>query len=59
MFNYMIGRYWNGNDGSICVYTIHNSSVHYGSIEEAEALLKYVNDKTEETYQIFKIEGLK
>lgn len=56
--NYIIGRYWNGIDGSICVYTVWNSSTHFGTLAEAESMLKYVNDKAEENYQIFKIEGL-
>lgn len=54
-FNYIIGRYWDNEDGSICVYTVANNSTHYGTLEDAEAMLAYVNGKNNEIYQIFKI----
>ena len=57
-FNFIIGRYWNGINGSICVYTIANNSNHYGTSVEAESMLGYVNDREEDVYQIFKIEEL-
>jgi hypothetical protein len=53
-FNYAIGRYWNGHTGGVCIYTYGNE-VHYGTLENAQELLKYVNEKDDNEYQIFEV----
>jgi|AntAceMinimDraft_16_1070373.scaffolds.fasta_scaffold80439_3 hypothetical protein len=53
-FNYCIARYWNGVDGSLCVYTYGNE-IHYGDQEDAESLLEYVNRQNENDYKIIKV----
>jgi hypothetical protein len=57
-FNYCIGRYWNGKDGSISVYTYH-TQVHYGTQEDANGFLEYVKSKSpEHDWKIFELKGL-
>ena len=53
-FNYCIARYWNGVDGALCVYA-YGSEVHYGTQEEADALLEYVNKQNENDYEIRRV----
>lgn len=43
-FNYAVGHYWEGEAGSVGVYN-YFGQVHYGTMEEAQNLLKYVQDK--------------
>jgi hypothetical protein len=43
-FNYAIGHYWEGDSGSVGVYTYFND-IHYGTMEEAQDFLAYVQSK--------------
>ena len=57
-FNFCIGRYWNGIDGSVCVYTYHKE-IHHGTREVAEKFLEYVKSKNEgKDYKIFVLKEL-
>ena len=40
-FNYAVGHYWEGESGSVGVYN-YFGEVHYGTMEEANNFLKYV-----------------
>jgi len=58
-FNYAVGHYWDGNNGSVGVYAYH-SEVHYGTMEDAQNFLEYVRgqQKTEvekAKYKIFQL----
>jgi hypothetical protein len=54
-FNYCVGRYWEGNRGSIGCYT-YLGEVKYGTMEEAEGFLAYVKRQgPEKDYKIFKV----
>ena len=43
-FSYAVGHYWEGESGSVGVYN-YFGEVHYGTMEEAQHTLKYVQDK--------------
>lgn len=43
-FNYAVGHYWTGQNGSVGVYN-YFGQVHYGTMAEAKNLLKYVNSQ--------------
>jgi hypothetical protein len=45
-FNFCIARKY-GNSERLCVYTIHNSEIHYGDDESATSHLKYVMMQTQ------------
>ena len=58
-FNYAVGFYWEGESGSVGCYAYH-SEVHYGTMEDAQNFLKYVQDqkktKAEKAkYKIFQL----
>jgi hypothetical protein len=58
-FNYAVGSYWEGDDGSIGCYA-YGSEVHYGTMEEAQNFLEYVRSqkktKAEKAkYKIFQL----
>jgi hypothetical protein len=54
-FNYCIGHYWKGDAGSIAVYA-YGTEVHYGTMEDAENFLKYVqSNDSDNQYKIFKV----
>ena len=58
-FNYAVGHYWEGESGSVGCYAYH-SEVHYGTMEDAQNFLKYVQDqkktKAEKAkYKIFQL----
>ena len=59
-FNYCIGRYWDNNDGAICVYA-YGSQVHYGTLNDAIEFLNYVRQQNPERaseYKIFEVKEL-
>ena len=41
---------------NICIYTLHNSNVHYGTMKNAEDCLEYVVSNNEKDYKILKVE---
>jgi hypothetical protein len=43
-FNYAVGHHWTDSSGSVGVYN-YFGEVHYGTLEEANHMLKYVQDK--------------
>jgi len=43
-FNYAIGSYWEGESGSVGCYA-YGSEVHYGTMEDAQNFLAYVQSK--------------
>jgi len=43
-FNYAVGQYWEGDSGSVGCYA-YGSEVHYGTLEEAQNFLAYVQSK--------------
>jgi hypothetical protein len=43
-FNYAIGSYWEGESGSVGCYAYGNE-VHYGTMEDAQNFLAYVQSK--------------
>ena len=56
-FNYAIGSYWNGENGSVGCYA-YGSEVHYGTMEDANKFLDYVKGQyktkaEKEKYKIF------
>ena len=60
-FNYAVGFYWEGDLGSIGCYA-SGSEVHYGTLEEAQNFLKYVQGKSKaepkdkrKDYKIFQL----
>jgi hypothetical protein len=58
-FNYAVGRYWEGDSGSVGVYALHNE-VHYGSMEDAQNFLEYVRNQQKtkaekDKYKIFQL----
>lgn len=58
-FNYAVGFYWEGDTGSVGCYAYH-SEVHYGTMEEAQNFLAYVQSqkktKAEKAkYKIFQL----
>ena len=59
MFPYVIARPWEEDEpNNLCIYTIHNSEVHYGTMKEAEGLLRYVRHQKEDDsdrYEIYRI----
>lgn len=57
-FNYAIGHYWNDESGSIGCYS-YFGEVHYGTMEDAENMLDYVQGKSpEHDWKIFKVIGV-
>lgn len=57
-FNYVIARTWYEEGDRLCSYMIHGSDVHYGTIEDAQILLKYVIGQKEDEpkdYKIYKV----
>jgi hypothetical protein len=58
-FNYAVGFYWEGESGSVGCYA-HHSEVHYGTMEDAQNFLTYVQNqkktKAEKSkYKIFQL----
>lgn len=54
-FNFCIGTVWPGTD-QLCVYRIHNTDIHYGSMKTAQSLLKYVQQQSPgQTWRIIPI----
>ena len=58
-FNYAVGSYWEGDSGSVGCYAYH-SEVHYGTMEDAQNFLTYVQNqkktKAEKAkYKIFQL----
>lgn len=54
-FNFCIATMWPGTD-QLSVYRIHNRDIHYGSMQEATELLKYVRRQNPESeWRIVKI----
>lgn len=61
-FNYAVGFYWNGEDGSVGCYMC-GSEVHFGTLKEAQDHRKYVSaqqdnttiDRTKREYKIFQL----
>jgi hypothetical protein len=53
MINYVIGCYWEDEEGSICTYEYHGE-VQYGSKDDADEFLEYVKkQEPEKNWQIF------
>jgi hypothetical protein len=54
MFNYAVGRYTDGASGHVSFYSYQNQ-IHYGTMEEAHRLLKYVQEKSDpDGWRIFR-----
>ena len=58
-FNYAVGFYWEGDSGSVGCYAYH-SEVYYGTMEDAQNFLAYVQNqkktKAEKAkYKIFQL----
>jgi hypothetical protein len=58
-FNYAVGHYWEGESGSVGCYAYY-SEVHYGTMEDAQNFLTYVQNqkktKAEKAkYKIFQL----
>lgn len=65
-FNYAVGFYWNGKDGSVGCYA-SGSEVHFGTLKEAKDYREYcqrqakrdkergdfIGDKVEREYKVF------
>lgn len=45
-FNFCVGRPWRRPSEALCIWMSHSSEVHYGTMEEAEAHRKHVNEQT-------------
>lgn len=43
-FNYAVGHYWDGEDGSIGTYA-YGSEHFFGTMEDAQNFLKYVKNQ--------------
>lgn len=43
-FNYAVGFYWEGDSGSVGCYA-YGSETHYGTMEDAQNFLKYVQSQ--------------
>ena len=57
MFNFCIATEWFKLDNRLCVYTIHNKQIHYGTDNDANNLLDYVKQKSpDQCWRIIKIE---
>ena len=46
-FNYAVGHYWDSEQGSVGVYN-YFGEVHFGTLEEAQHTLKYVQGKDQQ-----------
>ena len=58
-FNYVIGRYWEGENGRIASFMLYNNQVHFGTIKEAESDLNYVKERSEKgNYKIFVVKEI-
>jgi hypothetical protein len=58
-FNYVIGRYWQGDSGSIGAYSIFNTDVFYGPMNQAENDLNYVKKQdSDNDWKIFVVKEL-
>lgn len=59
MFPYVIARPWEEDEpDNLCVYTIYNREVQYGTMKEAEGLLRYVRNQKEDDsdrYEIYRV----
>lgn len=44
-FNYCIARFWSKDSDSLCVYTLPSGTISYGTQENAEEDLAYVNSR--------------
>ena len=59
-FHFTIARKWDESkpwEGqNICKYMLHNSVVHYGTMENAEQCLEYVQSNNESGYKILRVE---
>lgn len=55
-FSYCVGRPWDEKDvdGSICTYTYGNE-IFYGTMETAEKFKKFVEDRENKEYYIYKL----
>ena len=53
-FNFCIARPWEGDSGSLKVYT-HGSQVHFGCVGYAKECRDYVRERTGEDYQIYMV----
>jgi hypothetical protein len=58
-FNYAVGRYWEGESGSVGCYN-YFGEVHYGTMEDAKHTLAYVQSQKKtkaekEQYKIFQL----
>jgi hypothetical protein len=58
-FHFTIARKWDDkkplSGDNICKYMIHNSDIHYGTMENAKSCLDYVLSNNEKDYKILKI----
>lgn len=57
-FNYAVGRYWNGKDGALSVYSYHGETF-YGTLEQAENFRNYIQEQETDappnTWHIFQL----
>lgn len=58
-FNYAVGRYWEGDNGSVGCYA-YGSEVHYGTMADARNFLAYVQSQKktkseQKQYKIFQL----
>jgi hypothetical protein len=42
-FNYAVGHYWEGESGSVGLYS-YGGEIFYGTMEQAQGFLKYIQD---------------
>jgi hypothetical protein len=53
--NYAIGHYWDDETGAVGCYN-YFGEVHYGTIEEAQVMLEYVQEKSpDHNWKIFQL----
>jgi hypothetical protein len=60
-FNYLVGRWWDKENGQINFYTC-GQQVQYGNMKDAESFLEYVQSKESsqgKEYKIFIVSELK
>jgi ferredoxin-fold anticodon binding domain-containing protein len=58
-FNYVIGHYWFKDSEEVGVYRMHNRDVHFGTLENAQSDLAYVqNTDKNKKWRIFKVTEL-
>ena len=55
-FNFIIARKWDKNSDHLCVYTMHNKEVHFGTMMGAKNLKKEIELRSNKKYNIYTID---